>query len=410
MKKPWPIIKLASAPVQIIDGDRGKNYPKHGEFADSGYCLFLNAGNVTTDGFNFSDCQFISEGKDQKLRKGKLIPLDVVMTTRGTVGNIGLNNENVPYDNIRINSGMVIFRPDPIYLSSDYFYHYLRSPLFKNQVNALKSGVAQPQLPIRDINHINMALPPRDEQEQISNILSAYDDLIENNRRRIELLEQAARLLYEEWFVQLRFPGHEHVKKVDGIPEDWDKKTAYEAMEIYSGGTPSTTDPEYWGEDIPFYTPKDHSRAAYVLDTERSITEKGLSNCNSKLYGKNTIFMSARGTVGKIIMAQRPMAMSQTSYALIGKNNVTQLFLYVALQQSLQQYKQRASGAVFDAIIVDTYKIIPFIIPSKTLIKEYEAFATPIFTQMENLLLSNRNLRQARNLLIPRLMSGEIAV
>jgi type I restriction enzyme S subunit len=287
-----------------------------------------------------------------------------------------------------------------------YAYYKLMTLHLEN----FNGGASVPTLNRNVLNTLPLSIPDYNTQVRIADTLSAYDDLIENNRRRIELLEQAARLLYQEWFVRFRFPGHEHVKMIDGIPEGWGNKTAFDAMGIYSGGTPSTINPEYWGEDIPFYTPKDHSGTAYVLDTERLITEKGLSNCNSKLYAKNTIFMSARGTVGKIIMAQRPMAMSQTSYALIGKNNVTQLFLYVALQQSLQQYKQRASGAVFDAIIVDSYKIIPFIIPNKILINEYEALATPIFEQIENLLLSNRNLQKARDLLLPRLMSGEIAV
>ncbi len=115
------------------------------------------------------------------------------MTTRGTIGNVGFFNNEVPYDNVRINSGMVIFRCETEKLKPSYLYQFLRSPYFKGQVNSMRSGVAQPQLPIRDMKYINVPVPPLDTQKRIADVLSAYDDLIENNRRRIVLLEQSAK-------------------------------------------------------------------------------------------------------------------------------------------------------------------------------------------------------------------------
>ena len=137
---------LAEAPLQIIDGDRGKAYPKHGDFADEGYCLFLSATNVTPAGFEFSSCQFISEQKDEELRKGRMIRNDVVLTTRGTLGNVALYNDKVPYDHVRINSGMVIMRTNPVELLPEFLYAFLRSPNFERQVEQFRSAVAQPQL------------------------------------------------------------------------------------------------------------------------------------------------------------------------------------------------------------------------------------------------------------------------
>ena len=221
----WQEIPLGQAPVKIIDGDRGKAYPKHGDFSDDGYCLFLNASNVTKGGFDFSSCQFVSEQKDNELRTGKLDSNDVVLTTRGTLGNVALYSNGVRYENVRINSGMVIMRADSLKITPFFLYSFLRSSYFKTQVEQLRSGVAQPQLPIRDINRIKIPLPPKDFQVRIGDVICAYDDLIENNRRRIRLLEESARLLYREWFVYLRFPGHEHTKIVDGVPEGWERKT-----------------------------------------------------------------------------------------------------------------------------------------------------------------------------------------
>ena len=151
MKTGWQELPFGHAPLQIIDGDRGKAYPKHGDFSDEGHCLFLTVTNVTKSGFEFSECQFISEQKDEELRKGKLERNDVVLTTRGTLGNAALYHDNVPFDHVRINSGMVVIRTDPSRLLPSFLYGYLRSPGFERQVEQLRSGVAQPQLPIRDL-------------------------------------------------------------------------------------------------------------------------------------------------------------------------------------------------------------------------------------------------------------------
>ena len=253
-------------------------------------------------------------------------------------------------------------------------------------------------------------LPPIEVQQRIACTLSAYDEAMENNRRRMGLLEKAARLLYEEWFVRLRFPGHEHTPITHGIPQGWQKKTAHDATEVLSGGTPKTSNPDFWDGEIPFYTPKDAADGFWVTDCERTVTELGLQNCNSRLYPKETVFISARGTVGKLNLAQRPMAMSQSCYALVTKGHLSQLFLFSAMQIAVEELRQQAVGAVFDAIIVDTFKRINLLVPEPRLVRLFDETATPVFAQLENLTLQNQKLRTARDLLLPRLMSGEIEV
>jgi type I restriction enzyme S subunit len=252
--------------------------------------------------------------------------------------------------------------------------------------------------------------PETNVQQRIADILSIYDDLIENNQRRMALLEDAARQLYREWFVRLRFPGHEHTCIIKGVPEGWETTTAHEAMDVLSGGTPKTIVSDYWEGDIPFYTPKDAIDTCYVLETERFITELGLKNCNSRLYAPNTVFISARGTVGKLNLASRSMAMSQSCYALIGKGHLSQFFLFCALKEAIEHFKQHAVGAVFDAIVVDTFKLIPFLVPDERKVRLFEETVTPMFRQMVNIMEQNKKLRAARDLLLPRLMNGEINV
>jgi len=271
-------------------------------------------------------------------------------------------------------------------------------------------GNSNPTLNRNHIHRLEIRIPEHGIQQRITSILSTYDDLIENNRRRIQLLEQAARLLYKEWFVHLRFPGHEHTKIHNGIPEGWEKKTAFDVMEVLSGGTPKTTFPDYWDGGIPFFTPKDSTDYPYVSSTEKTLTDSGLKNCNSKLYPKDTVFITARGTVGKINLAQCPMAMNQSCYALVAEPPVNQYYLYFALVDGVEQFRSRAVGAVFDAIIRDTFKLIPFIVPHEIIIQAFTEHMTPIIRQIDILSSETRKLTQARDLLLPRLMNGEVAV
>jgi type I restriction enzyme S subunit len=280
----------------------------------------------------------------------------------------------------------------------------------KRQYQQVAHGAAQDNLSLEKLLSFKLTVPPPKVQREIADVLSAYDDLIENNRRRMALLEEAARLLYREWFVRLRFPGHEHTHIVEGVPEGWRKATAFEAMQVMSGGTPKTTTSDFWGDEIPFYTPKDSVPECYVLDTEKHLTELGLNNCNSKLYPKDTIFITARGTVGNLNLAQRPMAMNQSCYALVGRDGIPQKFLFCAMREAIQHFRQHAVGAVFDAIIVDTFKLIPIVNPNSKLIRPFEEKIDPMFAQIENLLQQNQRLRSARDLLLPRLMSGKIEV
>ena len=142
-----------------MDGDRGKNYPKKSDFLDKGYCLFLNTKNVRPDGFEFEQTIFITKQKDEALRKGKLERGDVIMTTRGTIGNIGIYDATVPYDVIRINSGMLIFRTNKDLLLPEYLFELLRSDFIKSQIEKNVSGAAQPQLPIKTLVNLRLPVP-----------------------------------------------------------------------------------------------------------------------------------------------------------------------------------------------------------------------------------------------------------
>ena len=148
--------------VDFIDGDRGKNYPTFDEFTSTGYCLFLNASNVTSTGFNFDACMFVTEEKDKSMNKGHLSLNDIVLTSRGTLGNVALYDKHIGFKNVRINSGMLIIRPKTKRLSPHFIYALLKSSYMKAAIERFKSGSAQPQLPIKDLQKIVFEIPESD--------------------------------------------------------------------------------------------------------------------------------------------------------------------------------------------------------------------------------------------------------
>jgi type I restriction enzyme S subunit len=192
----WVERKIGDAELlQIIDGDRGVNYPKKVDFLNEGFCLFLNTKNVRPDGFNFDTTMFITEEKDQVLRKGKLKRRDVLLTTRGTIGNIALYDESVVFNEIRINSGMLIFRPNEQVILSEYLFEILRSGIMKFQIERFVSGAAQPQLPIKTL--VNFTIPVPTELVDQKEIVTRLHDLLSETKQLERVYQQKINALAE---------------------------------------------------------------------------------------------------------------------------------------------------------------------------------------------------------------------
>lgn len=194
-------ISLFNDILFIIDGDRGTNYPNSSEFFGNGYCLFLNAKNVTKNGFRFNECNFITKEKDNLLSKGKLECNDIVLTTRGTVGNFALYDETVNFQNLRINSGMVILRTKDNRNYNNYLYKFFDSFYMKKQIKRTVFGSAQPQLTVKTIRKFNILLPPKQEQQKIANFLSSLDKKIEATKKQKQKANEFKKGLLQQMFV-----------------------------------------------------------------------------------------------------------------------------------------------------------------------------------------------------------------
>ena len=305
---------------------------------------------------------------------------------------------------------VILSAKDNNIIDNEFIYYLVTSPVAKKTIELFCSGSAQPQLPIKDFVKIKYDLPSMEIQKHIVSVLSAYDNLIEVNNKRIKVLEQMAENLYKEWFVRFRFPGHETSEFENGIPKGWIACRFSSIANVLSGGTPSTEHDEYYGGNIPFYTPKDSSDDYFVFDTISSLTEEGLRHCNSRLYPPKTIMITARGTVGNLNLLARPMAMNQSCYALTSNSIPSQYFLFFLIKREILKLRKMASGGVFDTIIVSTFDHIKVAVPDESLIMSFDRLVSPILDETYTLLEQNRNLIRQRDLLLPRLMSGKLEV
>jgi type I restriction enzyme S subunit len=205
-REEWVERKLGDESLlQMIDGDRGKNYPQASDFYEEGHCLFMNTKNVRPDGFEFETTMFITKEKDSQLRKGKLKRHDVVMTTRGTIGNIGLYSDDIEFENIRINSGMLIFRVNQKQMLPAFLFELLRSHIVKAQIKKHTSGAAQPQLPIKTLVNFTIPVPVSLKMQQsivtTINKLSAETQRLESiYRQKLIALEELKKSLLHQAF------------------------------------------------------------------------------------------------------------------------------------------------------------------------------------------------------------------
>jgi len=297
-------------------------------------------------------------------------------------------------------------------LDRDFAYYALKT-LEQHFFNS-GSGAAIQNINTDILRQAKIPYPPLPVQRRIAGILAAYDDLIENNQRRIAILERMARALYREWFVHFRYPGHESVPLVDSplgpIPQGWEVVAFTEISDVLNGGTPKTTSPEYWNGDIPFFTPRDVLDCFYVQETDKHLTELGLSKCASHLYPPDTVFITARGTVGKVALPSMPMAMNQSCYALRAKSAISQRFLFLMTLEQVEYLKTNTGGSTFDTIVVDTFRRMRVVKPTQNLIGAFTQKVDAVFEQVNNLQRQTQNLRRTRDLLLPRLLSGQLDV
>ena len=302
------------------------------------------------------------------------------------------------------------FIPDPN-KADVRFIKYLFDAQLQRRFKQFTQGAAQDNLSQSKLLSLKLPVPSINIQNKIADILSRYDETIANNRRRIELLERSSRLLYREWFVHLRYPGHEHgAIDLDGIPEGWERKKISTLGEIITGKTPSKKKESNFGGNIPFVKTPDMHDKIVVLKTQENLSEEGANSQSTKYLPRGSIMVSCIGTVGVVSMVAIPCQTNQQINSIIFDNPSLSYFGFFALKDLKPKLEAIGGGATMANVNKQKFGSLEILVPPKQFLILFQQNSESIFKKIENLYLQNQKLQSARDLLLPRLMNGEINV
>lgn len=288
-----------------------------------------------------------------------------------------------------------------------YLYRHLRSL----DLSGLDSGASIPSMTSKCYYGIKIDLPNFDTQKRIADILSAYDELIENNNRRIALLEKAAQDLYKEWFVRFRFPGYEATKFGNGLPEGWNVKKLADYGRVETGKTPSTEVTENYGKDIMFVKTPDMHGNMFTIQTGEYLSQQGHKCQPKKLLPANSIMVSCIGTGGVVSINAEPAHTNQQINSIILDNPLFLEWLFFtckSLKETIELFG--ATGATMTNLSKGKFEKLKVIEPTQDLVLQFHDKVNPFFDEIKSLMCQNQNLAKQRDLLLPRLMSGKLEV
>lgn len=399
-------VKLKNITLNITDGRHGDC-----ESEDNSGFYFISCKDVYDGSIHYQEARQITERAYLDTHKRTMLePNDILVTNSGTIGRMALV-KNVPETyRTTFQKSVAIVKPNQEIIRPEYLYYSLLNCVnqFVNQSN----GSAQKNLLLGTMREFQLCIEERlEQQDKIANVLKSYDDLIENNQKQIKLLEEAAQRLYKEWFVDLRFPGYEDTPIIDGVPEGWIYKTVGEFGEVVTGKTPPTSKAEYYGGNIPFVTIPDMHGKIYPLTTEKSLTQIGANTQKNKYLPPNTVIVSCIATVGLVNIAVEECQTNQqiNSVILLNKNDL--YFFY----ESMLRIKSLldgvgSNGATMTNVNKSKFSNIRILYPIDELISSFDKICVPMFDKILTLSKIVLKLQQARDRLLPKLMSGEIEV
>ena len=379
-----------------------------GSFVDSGI-NFIKIESIGNDGtLDSNKFAFIDEKSNLLLKRSILKKDDVLFSIAGAIGRSTIIDEQVLPANT--NQALAIIRPIKEFITPKYLYYSTKTPSFQNQAYGRINQTAQANVNLAQLSSIELSVPLLATQKRVTDILSAYDDLIDNNRKRMALLEKAARMLYEEWFLHLQFPGHEHTPVVAGVPEGWESGTVSSFFTTASGGTPSRAKEVYYTGTYNWVKTKELNND-FIFDTEEKITEEAIKNSAAKLFPKQTILIAMYGaTVGELGILATEAATNQACCAILPTEGIGYAYPYLFFLSQKEKLISLSMGAAQKNVSQQIIRSMSMVLPKAGVLSVFNATIEPVFEQLRVLQIQNQKLQQARDLLLPRLMSGELAV
>ena len=399
----WKKVKL----VELYEVHNGLS--KGRQFFGTGF-PFLTFSNVFNNWFLPKQLESLVQTTDKEREACSIKAGDVFITrTSETMDELGMSSVALKdYPNATYNGFTKRLRPITDRVNPRYIGYYLRTPKFRGQFMAFSTMTTRASLANNDLLNMEVELPTMEIQHRIATILSRYDSLIENYQKQIKLLEEAAQRLYKEWFVDLRFPGHENTKIVDGVPEGWEKKKVGEVCDINK-----TNIPKEYKYDYIRYTDLGNVREGTIQESVRY--DYGQEPGRAKRIAKDgdTIWGMVRPNLKSFALVQNPQPYDvySTGFAVLSPVAVPFTFLYCALTTDafVGYLVNCTNGAAYPAVKAEHFKNAEIIIPHEKLLESFHHISKPIFRKIKSLSAQIRLLSEARDRLLPKLMNGEIS-
>lgn len=376
-----PVLKtIREISVGVYDGPHATP-----ELHEQGAAVFLGIPNISPDGrIDLTAARWVAERDIAKWNK-RVTPRakDIVFTYEATLNRYAIIPEGF---NCCLGRRTALIRPDSSQIDHRFLFYYFFSPQWRAQIEAnTMTGATVDRISLTKFPDFQVMVPALRQQQQIAEVLSAYDDLIATNQRRIALLEDAARLLYREWFVHLRFPGHELVPVRDGVPQGWTLENLGDIAPLNYGKSLKST--ERKEGRVPVYG-----------------SSGIVGNHNQSLIGAGAIIVGRKGNVGSLYYSQEPCFPIDTVFFIAPEQASYRLFL------ALHQLNFISSDSAVPGLNRSYAQSLKLLLPSHDVQCEFERQAGPLFEQIQGLTKNNQQLAQARDLLLPKLMSGQLDV
>lgn len=378
--------------------DEGEGYP------------LIRTPNVGKGRLDLNGVHRVSESVyKQRIQRGAPRANDLIFAREAPAGNVALVQEN---QTVCLGQRTVLIRPNVQKVNPQYLVYYLLSPKPQYELLGTANGATVAHVNLPAIRNLKIELPEKSVQDKIGTILVTYDDLIENNQKQIKLLEEAAQRLYKEWFVDLRFPGHENTKIVDGLPEGWQYEKLGDLVKTTSGGTPSRRKSEYYVNGNIRWIKTKELNDRFIFETEEHITEDAVKNSSAKVLPEGALIVAMYGaTIGKIGITAAEMACNQACCAFISFDDmISKEYLYCWLMDNREYLVSQGKGAAQSNLSQEMIRNFSLLCPDKKVIKKFTEIVT---TMLENKrVLENKilMLSKARDDLLPKLMSEEVEV
>lgn len=395
--------------TQIIDFQEGPGILAK-DFRESGIPLIrlsgLNKGTSLLNGCNYLDPKLVERRYPHfRIKKG-----DILLSTSASLGRTAVVDESA--EGAIVYTGLIRMRPKDNKIFAPFIKFLLESPDFQQQIEAMGAGSVIRHFGPYHLKQMTVTIPSLPAQRRIADILSALDEKIELNRQVNATLEGISQAVFKEWFIDFHFPnatGEMVESELGMIPNGWQVGRLEDIVEVKGGTTPSTKEEKYWNGEYHFVTPKDLSNLSspVLLNTERKITKDGVSQISSGILPVGTLLLSSRAPIGYLAITTMPISINQ-GFIAINAKETSNLFMLYWLKENMETIISRANGSTFLEINKTNFREIELVVPDAKIAKLFERTVSPIFEQIKNNEQQSATLMSVRDMLLPRLMSGEI--